>query len=146
MLNNYTNIVAANEYKVDRNLELSFEFKTTQLNGILVSISNSENSPALSIELQNGAVVMTLDSGSGYISNVTNQLSEAALCNKEWNKLFAFYSTAELTVNVNGIIKSWVVPNEVEMKIINAPLYIGGIPSKYIYLHKTILRQGRKSI
>lgn len=113
-------------------LELNFEFRTTEQNGILLSVSNPSNSPALSIELQNGAVVMTVDSGVGYISNVTNYLSEFALCNNAWHNVTALYSSSEITINVDGVRKSWVVQDDTGMDEIHAPLYIGGVPSKYI--------------
>lgn len=96
----------------------------------MLSVSNPSNSPALSIELQNGAVVMTVDNGVGYISNVTNRLSEFALCNNAWHNVTALYSSSEITINVDGVRKSWVVQDDTGMDEIRAPLYIGGVPSK----------------
>lgn len=111
-------------------LAINLEFRTTEQNGILLSISSDENSPALSIELQNGAVVMTVDTGFGYVSNVTNSLTEYALCNNGWHNVSALYSSYELTVNVDGVRKSWVVQDDISSMDISAPLYIGGLPGK----------------
>ncbi|RZB39130.1 laminin subunit alpha-1, partial [Asbolus verrucosus] len=119
------------DFKVNKFLELSFDFKTGEPNGILLSVSNLGNSPALSVELQNGAVVMTIDMGNGVISKVTNSPhSDATLANNEWHNITALYSSSELTVNVDGIRKSWV-QSEVNslMDEIEAPLYVGGLPN-----------------
>lgn len=59
-----------NDFRINKILELNFEFRTSEQNGILLSISSVDNSPALSIELQAGAVVMTVDNGYGYLTNV----------------------------------------------------------------------------
>lgn len=75
---------------------------------------------------------MTIDLGNGIQSNVTNNLdSDFALCNNMWHNVTAMYSSSELTVNVDGIRKSWV-QSEVNsvMDEIDAPLYIGGLPGK----------------
>jgi laminin alpha 1/2 len=112
-------------------LELSFEFKTGEPNGILLSVSNLGNSPALSVELQNGAVVMMIDMGNGVISKVTNSPhSDLSLANNEWHNITALYSSSELTVNVDGIRKSWV-QSDINSMVdeIEAPLYLGGLPS-----------------
>lgn len=113
---------------------MGFEFKTGEPNGILLSVSNPGNSPALSVELQNGAVVMTIDMGNGVISKVTNSPhSDSTLANNEWHNLTALYSSFELTVNVDGVRKSWV-QSDVNSMVdeIEAPLYVGGLPSKIL--------------
>ncbi|XP_044266539.1 laminin subunit alpha-1 isoform X2 [Tribolium madens] len=118
------------DFKVNKYLELGFEFKTGEPNGIFLSVSNPRNSPALSVELQNGAVVMTIDMGNGIISKVTNSPhSDLTLANNEWHNLTALYSSFELTVNVDGVRKSWV-QSDVNSMVdeIEAPLYIGGLP------------------
>ncbi|KAJ8920571.1 hypothetical protein NQ315_004710, partial [Exocentrus adspersus] len=117
-------------FHINKILELSFEFKTAEQNGILLSVSNYRNSPALSVELQNGAVVMAVDMGNGATSNVTNNLdSDFALCNNRWHNVTAMYSSSELTVNVDGILKIWVQSDlNSLMDEIDAPLYIGGLP------------------
>lgn len=112
-------------------LELNFEFKTSELYGILLSMSGEGDKPALSLELQNGAIVMTIDSGQGPVSNVTNDLSKHPLCNNSWHNVTALYINSELTVNVDGISKTWVVQEEAGVEM-TAPLYIGGLPGKII--------------
>ncbi|XP_066263051.1 laminin subunit alpha lam-3 isoform X1 [Euwallacea similis] len=117
-------------FRIHKILDLSFEFRTAEQNGILLTVSNEGNYPALSVELQNGAVVMTVDLGNGVQTNVTNNLdSDFSLCNNLWHNVSAMYSSSELTVNVDGIRKSWV-KNDINslMDEIDAPLYIGGLP------------------
>lgn len=59
---------------------------------------------------------------------MTNYLSEYALCNNAWHNVTAYYTTSELTINVDNVRRSWVVPDDAEMDELEAPLYIGGIP------------------
>ncbi|CAG9768433.1 unnamed protein product [Ceutorhynchus assimilis] len=117
-------------FRINSILDLSFEFRTAEQNGILLTVSNEGNYPALSIELQNGAVVMTVDLGNGVQTNVTNNLdSDFALCDNMWHNVTAMYSSSELTVNVDGIRKSWVQSDVNSlMDEIDAPLYVGGLP------------------
>lgn len=116
-------------FHIDQTLELSLQFRTSEQNGILLSVSNPRNSPALAVELQNGAIVMTTDNGYGTVTNVTNNLSDFALCNNQWHNVTAVYTSTEITINVDGIRKIWVQPNEETlMDELEAPLYIGGLP------------------
>ncbi|KAL1491007.1 hypothetical protein ABEB36_011669 [Hypothenemus hampei] len=117
-------------FRINKILELSFEFRTSELNGIFLTISNENNYPALSVELQSGAVVMTVDLGNGVQSSPANNLnSDFALCNNMWHNITAVYTSSELTVYVDGVRKSWVqsAVNSL-MDEIDAPLYIGGLP------------------
>lgn len=63
-------LFSENDFRINKILELNFEFRTTEQNGILLSIAAESSTPALSIELQAGAVVMTVDNGNGYVTNV----------------------------------------------------------------------------
>lgn len=111
-------------------VELSFDFKTAEQNGILVSVSNYRNGSGLSVELQNGGVVMTVDMGDGAVSNAKNNLgSNFALCNNAWHNVTAIYSSSELTVFVDGVSQTWAqsVVNSL-LDEISAPIYIGGFP------------------
>ncbi|KAF5275650.1 hypothetical protein FQA39_LY06762 [Lamprigera yunnana] len=116
-------------FRISKILEVSLEFRTADQNGILLSVSNPRNSPALSIELQNGAIVMTTDNGYGTITNVTNNLSDFALCDNHWHNITAVYTSTEITINVDGIRKIWVQSDdETLIDELEAPLYIGGLP------------------
>ncbi|KAJ8920580.1 hypothetical protein NQ315_004719 [Exocentrus adspersus] len=113
---------------------LSLEFRTTEQNGILLSISGSKNKPAVSLELHNGAVVMSVDMRKEVVSSVTNNLgSDFALCNNMWHNVTTMYdySSSELTVNVDGIKKIWV-HSDINSLVdeISAPFYIGGLPDE----------------
>nr|XP_022919111.1 laminin subunit alpha-1 isoform X1 [Onthophagus taurus] len=113
-------------FRMTNYLELNLEFRTTEQNGILMSVSSPNNSPAISLELYNGAVVLSVDLGDRPMTNVTNSLSDYALCNNMWHNLTALIST-ELTVNVDGVSKSWVLSDDNKDEI-EGSLYIGGIP------------------
>lgn len=46
-------------FHVGKYLELQFEFKTSELNGVLLSVAEPFGFPALSIEMHNGKVSFT---------------------------------------------------------------------------------------
>lgn len=73
--------------------------------------------------------------GSGNISNVTNYVSDFVLCNNRWHNVTALFSS-ELTVNVDGVSRSWVLADsESSVDELEAPLYIGGLPGiLYLYI------------
>lgn len=50
------NNFAERNFHVGKYLELEFEFRTSELNGVLLSVSEPVGFPALSIELHNGKV------------------------------------------------------------------------------------------
>lgn len=113
-------------------LEVSFEFRTAEQNGIILVISEPRSSPTFSVELHNGALVMAVDTGNGAVKYASNNLdSDFALCNNQWHNVTTLYSTSELTVVVNGISKTWVQPDTNSMlEEYEAILYIGGIPGE----------------
>lgn len=113
-------------------LELQFEFRTSEQNGILLSIAEPENNQGLSLELDNGAVVMMSNmSNSGPSKVIANLSTEYSLCDNKWHKVSARYSEDEMTVNVDGVIRSSLAISTpfIDSKIENA-LYIGGMPGK----------------
>lgn len=116
------------QFRLNNYLDIAFEFRTDQQNGILLSVADQTNRPALSIELQNGAVVMSVDMGNGEVTNVTNSLVS---CNNKWHKVIASFTT-ELSINVDGVAQTWVLNGLEEMRSIEAPLYIGGLPGNII--------------
>lgn len=134
LLKTNVNFLLDDDYLVSEILELNFEFRTTEQNGIILSISDPRNSPAFSIELQNGALVMAVDTGSGTRRHASNNLdSDFALCNNQWHSVTTLYSASELTVIVNGIRKTWVQPDSNSMfDEYEAALYIGGLPGMFV--------------
>ncbi|XP_030761277.1 laminin subunit alpha-1-like [Sitophilus oryzae] len=115
-------------FRIDKQLELNFEFRTTELNGILLTISEADDYPALYVELHDGSVIMTVNLGNGIETSVTNGLV-SDLCNNMWHQVTALYSSSDLTVIVDGVIKSWVLSDAYSIvEEMVAPLYIGGLP------------------
>jgi laminin alpha 1/2 len=51
-----TGYFAEKDFTVGKHLELEMEFKTSELNGILLSISEAAGTPSLSIEISDGNV------------------------------------------------------------------------------------------
>ncbi|XP_076269984.1 wing blister isoform X2 [Rhynchophorus ferrugineus] len=118
-------------FRISKFLEFSFDFRTSEQNGILLAVTGTTRYPALYVELQDGAMIMRINLGNGIESSVINNLnSDFALCNNMWHQVTAVYSSTELTVIVDGIRKSWV-QSEASSSAIEetvAPLYIGGLP------------------
>jgi laminin alpha 1/2 len=48
--------ITEKEFNVGKHLEIEMEFKTSELNGILLSVSESTGTPSLSIEISDGVV------------------------------------------------------------------------------------------
>lgn len=49
-------VISERIFHVGKYLELQFEFKTSELNGVLLSVAEPVGFPALSIEMHNGRV------------------------------------------------------------------------------------------
>lgn len=68
-------IFKAESYYIGRSLDFEAEFRTSELNGILMSISEPQGYPALSLELTRGKVFLTCSTFSLigiYIFNLLN--------------------------------------------------------------------------
>lgn len=121
------------KFLLKSHLELQFEFRTSEQNGILLSVAEPSNKNSLSLELYNGAVVMMGNTENKVWPKVkTNFSTEFALCDNKWHKVSALYTEEEMTVNVDGVVQSSLALNATTIENrIESPLYIGGLPGWY---------------
>jgi hypothetical protein len=116
-------------FKVD----IELEFKTTRLNGILLSLSNGSDSevPSLSIELYNGDVIASVDIGEGPFRAVKRFDSKYDMCDGKWHMIKVQYAKSSVTLKVDKHDVSYGLKEKEQRKLepyTSAPLYIGGLP------------------
>lgn len=120
-------------------LELQLEFRTSELSGVLLSISAPDGSPSLALELNNGRVIMSGDLGDNNPRYVEQRFaSPYAICDNRWHRIQAVYNDEELTLKVDEMDQKYGLPRQYQKNTnyhfadstAYGPLYIGGIPGK----------------
>ncbi|VVC37186.1 Hypothetical protein CINCED_3A012310 [Cinara cedri] len=120
-----------NKFYVGALLELSLELRTTQTTAVLLSVSEPEGYPALSLELNQGKVIISGDMGDRRPFRVEQSFqSEFAICDNKWHQIQAFYVEDKLTLKVDQFEqKYWLLDNgHITGARTHSPLYIGGLP------------------
>jgi len=110
---------------------LSLELRTTQSTAVLLSVSEPEGYPALSLELNQGKVIISGDMGDRRPFRVEQSFqSEYAICDNKWHQIQAFYVEDKLTLKVDQFEqKYWLLDNgHITGARTHSPLYIGGLP------------------
>lgn len=107
------------------------EFRTSELNGILINVAEPIGSPALSLEVHNGKVVMSCDLGDNQLFRAETQFtSKFSLCDNQWHNISALYETSQIVIRIDNqpsIIQ--FAPNRSIGKVqTKSSLYIGGLP------------------
>lgn len=128
-------ILSEKNFELGAVLELQLEFRTSELSGVLLSISAPGGSPSLSLELNNGRVIMSGDLGDNNPLYVEQRFpSPYAICDNRWHRIQAVYNDEELALKVDELDQKYGLPTNVNYHIMGStasgPLYIGGIPGK----------------
>ncbi|XP_076668102.1 wing blister isoform X2 [Andrena cerasifolii] len=115
-------------------LELQLEFRTSELSGVLLSITAPGNSPSLSLELNNGKVIMSGDLGDNNPLYVEQRFtSPYTICDNRWHRIQAVYNEEELALKVDEMDQKYGLPVNANYHImdstVSGPLYIGGLPA-----------------
>nr|XP_031843946.1 laminin subunit alpha-1 isoform X2 [Nomia melanderi] len=115
-------------------LELQLEFRTSELSGVLLSITAPGNSPSLSLELNNGKVIMSGDLGDNKPLYVEQPFANPyTICDNRWHRIQAVYNDEELALKVDEMDHKYGLPANVNYHIMDStvpgPLYIGGLPA-----------------
>nr|XP_032808700.1 laminin subunit alpha-1-like isoform X2 [Petromyzon marinus] len=128
-------MLAAGGYRVGTDLEISLEFRTTQLDGVLLAIS-SPRMDAVGIELVAGKVLFHADNGAGRFSAELSPLAltEAGsagtgaghLCDGHWHRLEASKLKNRLVLKVDGAATEAASPHQSNSADTNDPVYVGG--------------------
>lgn len=125
-------------FDISKHLHLKLEFKTSELNGILMNIAETSGTAALTIEMFNGNIVMACYFGNGNPFFVqTSFSSKFELCDNKWHTVSASYNHDKIALKIDNqpdLITS--LQNVTTFKMhMQLPLYIGGVPgNNYYYL------------
>ena len=116
-------------------LELQLEFRTSELSGVLLSITAPGGSPSLSLEVNNGKIIMSGDLGDNNPLYVEQNFSSPyAMCDNRWHKIRAVYNDEELTLKVDELDQKYGLPTSISKhlmtSVVMSPLFIGGLPGK----------------
>ncbi|XP_068794358.1 laminin subunit alpha-2 isoform X2 [Struthio camelus] len=115
-------------YKVGTDLLVEFEFRTTQMNGVLLGIS-SQKMDGLGIELVDGKVMFHVDNGAGRFSAIYEPDAPGSLCDGQWHKVLANKIKHRLELTVDGSQVDGNSPNRASTSAdTNDPVFVGGYP------------------
>ncbi|XP_053142140.1 laminin subunit alpha-2 isoform X3 [Hemicordylus capensis] len=115
-------------YKVGTDVQVEFEFRTTQTNGVLLGIS-SQKMDGLGIELVNENVMFHVDNGAGRFSAIYEPAVPGSLCDGQWHKVIAHKIKHRLELTVDGYRVEGLSPNAASTSAdTNDPVFVGGYP------------------
>ncbi|XP_042331708.1 LOW QUALITY PROTEIN: usherin [Sceloporus undulatus] len=107
--------------------EISFIFKTDQLNGLLLFIYNKNGPDYIAVELKSGILSFRLK--NGIVSTRVNLWLGLSYCDGKWNTILLKKEGAIVSASMNKLIEHVVEP-DLEQLFVNSPVYIGGIPDE----------------
>ncbi|KAL7642435.1 UNVERIFIED_CONTAM: hypothetical protein RMT77_006996 [Armadillidium vulgare] len=119
------------KFQVGPLLELQLEFRTWEHDGVLLSVAGPNNNTALSLELDNGAVLLSVNIGHSHpFSARVSHPNIFTLCDNRWHIIKAHYIKDSLTLKVDSYpeVYGFNGSNNLPKTLAEAPLYIGGIP------------------
>ncbi|XP_065689371.2 laminin subunit alpha-2 isoform X1 [Patagioenas fasciata] len=115
-------------YKVGTDLLVEFEFRTTQMNGVLLGVS-SQKMDGLGIELVDGKVMFHVDNGAGRFSAIYEPDAPGSLCDGQWHKVLANKIKHHLELTVDDRQVDGNSPNRASTSAdTNDPVFVGGYP------------------
>ncbi|NXP75108.1 LAMA1 protein, partial [Ramphastos sulfuratus] len=115
-------------YKVRSDVNISLEFRTTALHGVLLGVSSAKVD-AVGLEMVNGKVLFHVNNGAGRMTAASGA-STAALCDGRWHKLQASKSKHGISLTVDGHLVQTDNPYLHSTSAdTNNPIYVGGYPA-----------------
>lgn len=116
-------------------MEFEIEFRTSEMNGILLSVAEPNGYPALSLELYMGKVVLSCDLGDGNPFHLeTDMPTKFTLCDNKWHTISGLFNSKEIALRVDQqppIMQLLEGAKSMHGKIsTKSPLYIGGLPGE----------------
>ncbi|XP_036620494.1 laminin subunit alpha-1 [Trichosurus vulpecula] len=116
-------------YKVRSDVNITLEFRTTAMNGVLLGISSAKVD-AIGIEMVNGKVSFHVNNGAGRITATYEPKSATSLCDGKWHKLQAHKSKHRIVLIVDGNAVPAESPHTQSTSAdTNNPIYVGGYPA-----------------
>ncbi|KAJ6666895.1 hypothetical protein lerEdw1_018897 [Lerista edwardsae] len=117
----------SNTFHGGLNIEISFVFKTDQMNGLLLFVYNKEGPDYLAAELKSGILLFLLR--TGLVSTHVNLWLGLSYCDGKWNTVILKKEGLVVSASVNELTKQVVQPGLDQLNV-NSPVYIGGIPEE----------------
>uniref|UniRef100_A0A8B9U8R8 Laminin subunit alpha-2 n=1 Tax=Anas zonorhyncha TaxID=75864 RepID=A0A8B9U8R8_9AVES len=119
--------------QVGTDLLVEFEFRTTQMNGVLLGVS-SQKMDGLGIELVDGKVMFHVDNGAGRFSAIYEPDAPNRLCDGQWHKVVANKIKHRLELTVDDTQVDGNSPNRASTSAdTNDPVFVGGYPGKQTF-------------
>ncbi|XP_058131204.1 usherin [Dasypus novemcinctus] len=120
--------------------EISFKFRTDQLNGLLLFVYNKDGPDFLAMELKSGLLSFRLNTSLTF-TQVDLWLG-LSYCDGEWNKVVIQKEGSLLSASMNELIER-ASESGAQSLTVNSPVYIGGIPQQVQNSYKHLsLEQG----
>ncbi|KAM8966911.1 laminin subunit alpha-1 [Pelodytes ibericus] len=116
-------------YKVRSDVNITLEFRTTHMNGILLGISSAKVD-AIGMEIVNGKALFHVNNGAGRITAVYKPEHPSSLCDGKWHKLEASKIKHQIVLVVDGNTVNAESPHVQSTSAdTNNPVYVGGYPA-----------------
>ncbi|XP_060679811.1 laminin subunit alpha-1 [Hemiscyllium ocellatum] len=116
-------------YKVRSDVIVTFEFRSTTRNAVLLGISSAKVD-AIGLEIVNGKVLFHVNNGAGRITARYEPKDSNQLCNGKWHKLRANKSKHRITLTMDGVTVQADNPHiQSTSADTNDPIYVGGYPA-----------------
>ncbi|KAM3839038.1 laminin subunit alpha-1 [Vipera latastei] len=115
-------------YKVRSEINITFEFRTNVMNGVLLGISAKID--AIGLEIVNGKILFNVNNGAGRITASYEPKGMSNLCDGQWHKVQAKKNKHHIGLTVDGnvvqIDNPYVHSTSADT---NNPIYVGGYPA-----------------
>ncbi|KYO43601.1 usherin isoform J [Alligator mississippiensis] len=120
--------------------EISFQFRTNRMNGLLLFVYNTEGPDYLATELKSGILSFLLK--TGVVVTQVNLWLGLSYCDGKWKKVIVKKEGSVVSANMNQLKEQVLEPHAQQLEV-NSPVYIGGIPSELEDSYKDVgLQQG----
>ncbi|XP_043922451.1 laminin subunit alpha-1 [Protopterus annectens] len=121
--------LAEDGYKVRSDVIITFQFRTTSQNGVLLGISSAKVD-AVGLEIVNGKVLFHVNNGAGRVTATYEPPGAASLCDGKWHKVHANKSKHHMVLTVDGnavrVENPYVRSTAADT---DDPIYVGGYPA-----------------
>ncbi|XP_074843522.1 laminin subunit alpha-1 isoform X4 [Carettochelys insculpta] len=116
-------------YKVRSDVNITLEFRTMAMNGVLLGISSAKVD-AIGLEIVNGKVLFHVNNGAGRITATYEPRHTNSLCDGKWHKLQANKSKHHIALMIDGNLVQTDNPHiQSTSADTNNPIYVGGYPA-----------------
>ncbi|XP_033738423.1 laminin subunit alpha-2-like isoform X2 [Pecten maximus] len=114
------------EYDIGSEMVVGFAFRTHKPDGVILTISEPSGSPALTLELHQGQIKMTVNNEDKY--SATTSENQFSLCDNKWHTVEASVVGNVIKLNVDGKSQFGVSSRGDTFMTTSSPLIVGGVP------------------